>query len=189
MPILIGERVYWILNVEDSQQNAFAKEEQEGLEGVLKEVAMVLELAARTRIFTELLQHSHDSVIQTDFQGMIVQTNPATTRLLGFSEDEMKDTAFATYFKDRDQAQLVQAADYVPNEEVHLLRKDRSEASLLLSGTPLALGSLWGFLPLAAMIPFLVWRLLDEERFLARNLSGYPEYQRRVRRRLVPFVW
>ena len=30
-----------------------------------------------------------------------------------------------------------------------------------------------------AMAPFLIWRLVDEERFLARNLPGYAEYERR----------
>jgi protein-S-isoprenylcysteine O-methyltransferase Ste14 len=30
---------------------------------------------------------------------------------------------------------------------------------------------------------------LDEERFLAKNLRGYTEYQKRVPHRLIPFVW
>jgi protein-S-isoprenylcysteine O-methyltransferase Ste14 len=64
-----------------------------------------------------------------------------------------------------------------------------ASASLYLLGTPLALGSYWGFVSIAVMTPFLIWRLLDEERFLARNLPGYTEYQKRVRHRLVPFVW
>src|SRR5207249_7833106 len=64
-----------------------------------------------------------------------------------------------------------------------------ASASLYLLGTPLALGSYWGLVPIAAMMPFLIWRLFDEERFLARNLPGYTEYQKRVRYRLVPFVW
>jgi len=64
-----------------------------------------------------------------------------------------------------------------------------ASASLYLAGTPLALGSLWGFVPLALMIPVLIWRLLDEERFLAKNLPGYADYQSRVRHRLIPFVW
>jgi protein-S-isoprenylcysteine O-methyltransferase Ste14 len=38
-------------------------------------------------------------------------------------------------------------------------------------------------------MPFLIWRLLDEEQLLAGELPGYREYQQRVRRRLVPFVW
>jgi protein-S-isoprenylcysteine O-methyltransferase Ste14 len=64
-----------------------------------------------------------------------------------------------------------------------------ASALLYLVGTPLALGSYWGLVPIAAVIPFLIWRLVDEERFLARDLPGYPAYQRRVRHRLVPFVW
>jgi protein-S-isoprenylcysteine O-methyltransferase Ste14 len=64
-----------------------------------------------------------------------------------------------------------------------------ASASLYLIGTPLALGSYWGLLGLVLMMPFLMWRLLDEERFLARDLAGYRAYQERVRYRLVPFVW
>jgi protein-S-isoprenylcysteine O-methyltransferase Ste14 len=60
---------------------------------------------------------------------------------------------------------------------------------LYVLGTPLALGSYWGLVPIAAMLPCLIWRLLDEERVLAKHLPGYTEYQRRVRHRLVPFVW
>jgi protein-S-isoprenylcysteine O-methyltransferase Ste14 len=60
---------------------------------------------------------------------------------------------------------------------------------LYLLGTPLALGSYWGFVPLAAMMPLLLWRLADEERLLERNLPGYAQYRQRVRHRLVPFVW
>ncbi len=64
-----------------------------------------------------------------------------------------------------------------------------ASALLYLLGTPLALGSYWGLLALAAMLPFLIWRLFDEERLLARDLPGYTEYQKRVRHRLVPFIW
>jgi protein-S-isoprenylcysteine O-methyltransferase Ste14 len=62
-------------------------------------------------------------------------------------------------------------------------------AFLYLVGTPLALGSYWGLVPIAAMTPLLIWRLADEERFLARDLPGYTEYRKRVRHRLVPHVW
>ena len=64
-----------------------------------------------------------------------------------------------------------------------------ASGSLYMLGTPLALGSYWGFLALAGMLPFLLWRLLDEERILARDLPGYAEYQRRVHHRLMPCVW
>jgi protein-S-isoprenylcysteine O-methyltransferase Ste14 len=60
---------------------------------------------------------------------------------------------------------------------------------LYVVGTPLALGSYWGLLAVAFMLPFLLWRLVDEERLLARELPGYTAYQQKVRYRLVPFVW
>jgi protein-S-isoprenylcysteine O-methyltransferase Ste14 len=62
-------------------------------------------------------------------------------------------------------------------------------ALILLLGTPLALGSLWGVLTIIPITAVIVWRLLDEERFLAKNLPGYVEYEKKVRYRLVPFVW
>jgi protein-S-isoprenylcysteine O-methyltransferase Ste14 len=64
-----------------------------------------------------------------------------------------------------------------------------ASGALYMLGTPLALGSYWGFLALVAIAPFLLWRLLDEERILTRDLPGYAEYGRRVRHRLVPMVW
>jgi protein-S-isoprenylcysteine O-methyltransferase Ste14 len=64
-----------------------------------------------------------------------------------------------------------------------------ASAFLYLIGTPLALGSYWGLLALAFMAPVLIWRLLDEERFLKKNLPGYEEYQKKVRHRLVPHIW
>jgi protein-S-isoprenylcysteine O-methyltransferase Ste14 len=64
-----------------------------------------------------------------------------------------------------------------------------ASALCYLIGTPLALGSFWGLLVLVFMLPFLLWRLLDEERFLAKNLPGYGEYQKKVHHHLVPYVW
>jgi protein-S-isoprenylcysteine O-methyltransferase Ste14 len=64
-----------------------------------------------------------------------------------------------------------------------------ASALLYLLGTPLALGSYWGLLPFVAVIPFLIWRLIDEEQVLTRELEGYRQYQQRVRYRLVPRVW
>jgi protein-S-isoprenylcysteine O-methyltransferase Ste14 len=64
-----------------------------------------------------------------------------------------------------------------------------ASALLYLVGTPVALGSYRGLVVFAAMIPLLIWRLLDEEQLLSKNLPGYTQYQQHVRHRLVPFVW
>jgi len=62
-------------------------------------------------------------------------------------------------------------------------------ALVMLLGIPIALGSWLGLLVLVSMTPALLWRLFDEEKFLAKNLPGYAEYQRKVRFRLIPLVW
>src|SRR3954471_719917 len=62
-------------------------------------------------------------------------------------------------------------------------------AIVLYLATPLALASWWGFLPAAMLVAVIVWRLTDEEAYLAHNLAGYADYRQRVQARLVPGVW
>jgi protein-S-isoprenylcysteine O-methyltransferase Ste14 len=71
-----------------------------------------------------------------------------------------------------------------------LVRHPMYAAALpLLIGVPIALDSWWGLLVLIVFVPTLIWRLLDEERFLREHLPGYTSYCKDVRHRLVPFVW
>jgi protein-S-isoprenylcysteine O-methyltransferase Ste14 len=60
---------------------------------------------------------------------------------------------------------------------------------LVMLGVPLAMGSYWPLAIFAAEIPVVMWRLLDEERFLATNLPGYAGYMQHTRWRLVPGVF
>ncbi|HLK64197.1 MAG TPA: isoprenylcysteine carboxylmethyltransferase family protein [Bryobacteraceae bacterium] len=55
--------------------------------------------------------------------------------------------------------------------------------------TPLALGSYFAFAPALLMIPAFVLRLLNEERVLRQELTGYAEYCLQTRFRLVPNIW
>lgn len=64
-----------------------------------------------------------------------------------------------------------------------------SGALVMLLGIPLALGSWWGILAVALMAVAIIVRLLEEEKFLAKSLPGYNEYQTKVKYRLVPFIW
>lgn len=64
-----------------------------------------------------------------------------------------------------------------------------SGALLLLMATPVALGSWWALLPASAMVPIIILRLFDEENLLRRDLPGYVDYCRTIRRRLVPHIW
>jgi protein-S-isoprenylcysteine O-methyltransferase Ste14 len=64
-----------------------------------------------------------------------------------------------------------------------------SGALVMLLGMPLTLGSWWGLLLVIPITAVIVWRLLEEEKFLAANLPGYSAYQDKVRSRLLPFIW
>jgi protein-S-isoprenylcysteine O-methyltransferase Ste14 len=62
-------------------------------------------------------------------------------------------------------------------------------ALLFLIGAPLLLGSLWGLAGLAVFAPLLGARALGEEAMLRTGLTGYADYARKVRFRLLPGIW
>jgi len=62
-------------------------------------------------------------------------------------------------------------------------------ALLLLIFTPIALGSYWGMIPVAILTTVIVARAIDEEQELRKNLVGYEAYCRKVKYRLVPFIF
>jgi Putative protein-S-isoprenylcysteine methyltransferase len=64
-----------------------------------------------------------------------------------------------------------------------------SGAILMLIASSIALGSYWALLSVAALSFAIIARLLNEEKFLTKNLSGYDEYCEKVRYHLIPFIW
>jgi protein-S-isoprenylcysteine O-methyltransferase Ste14 len=60
---------------------------------------------------------------------------------------------------------------------------------VMFVGMILSLGSWWGLVMFALMMPALIWRIFDEEKLLTKDLPGYAEYKNTVRYRLVPFIW
>ena len=60
---------------------------------------------------------------------------------------------------------------------------------LLFLAMPLVLGSIISFI-IFLEYPFIIAaRIKGEEKFLAEELEGYKEYQKRVKYKLIPFVW
>jgi len=64
-------------------------------------------------------------------------------------------------------------------------------ASIILFdlATPLALGSVWAFIPALLTIVVVFVRTMLEDRTLQNELPGYKEYAQRVRSRLIPGIW
>jgi protein-S-isoprenylcysteine O-methyltransferase Ste14 len=61
--------------------------------------------------------------------------------------------------------------------------------TLLFIGTPLLLGSIYGVLIGLIMILLLASRIIGEERMLVNELEGYEDYKKKVKYRLIPFIW
>jgi protein-S-isoprenylcysteine O-methyltransferase Ste14 len=62
-------------------------------------------------------------------------------------------------------------------------------ASILYVPVPLVLGSWYALIP-AALIPILlIIRIMNEEKVLVNGLKGYPEYMKKVKYRIIPFIW
>ncbi|HZK21596.1 MAG TPA: isoprenylcysteine carboxylmethyltransferase family protein [Oscillospiraceae bacterium] len=60
---------------------------------------------------------------------------------------------------------------------------------LLFLSVPLILGSLFSLLVFLMYPAIIVKRIQNEEQVLERGLRGYTAYQRRVKYRLIPFIW
>ena len=60
---------------------------------------------------------------------------------------------------------------------------------LLFMAMPLILGSLYAFFILLAYPFIIAKRIKHEEAFLAKELAGYTEYQKKVKYRLIPWIW
>lgn len=61
--------------------------------------------------------------------------------------------------------------------------------SLMMTATPLALGSYWATLPSLLFILLLAARAKNEEELLQKELKGYTEYMQKTRYRLFPGIW
>lgn len=64
-----------------------------------------------------------------------------------------------------------------------------SATVLLFLSMPLVLGSLYSFLIFLAYPFIIAKRIVHEEAFLEKELSGYREYKQKVRYRLIPYIW
>ncbi len=60
---------------------------------------------------------------------------------------------------------------------------------LMFLPMPLILGSFWGLIPFALYPVLIVVRLRNEEAVLKEELEGYTDYTKKVKYRLIPFVW
>lgn len=71
-----------------------------------------------------------------------------------------------------------------------VIRHPMYTASLFLFlSMPLVLGSLISFFIFLVYPVIIIMRIIYEEKYLEKNLEGYIEYKKKVKYRLIPFIW
>jgi protein-S-isoprenylcysteine O-methyltransferase Ste14 len=60
---------------------------------------------------------------------------------------------------------------------------------LLFLSMPLVLGSILSFVITLLYIPIIAKRIRNEEQVLENGLEGYTEYKKRVKYKVIPFIW
>jgi len=60
---------------------------------------------------------------------------------------------------------------------------------IMFTATPVVLGSYYGMIPMVLYFIGIILRIRNEEDVLRRGLPGYEEYMKKVKYRLVPFLW
>ena len=60
---------------------------------------------------------------------------------------------------------------------------------ILFLSMPLILGSLVSFFVFLLYPILIIFRIINEEKYLEENLIGYAEYKKKVKYRLIPFIW
>lgn len=96
----------------------------------------------------------------------------------------------------RENAYLSRTVEIQENQKVvdtglyGIVRHPMYAATLLLFlAMPLVLGSWFGFLIFLFYPALIAKRIGNEEQVLEQGLEGYSDYKRRVKYRLIPFIW
>ena len=93
-PVYWRNEIRWILNIEDSDENAFSDEQREDIRRILDEVERVLDRMVMRYQLDATLESTSDAVIYTDEKRMVLNMNPAAQRLLGWSPNSETPLSF-----------------------------------------------------------------------------------------------
>ena len=59
----------------------------------------------------------------------------------------------------------------------------------MMIAVPVVLGSFYALIPVLGFIVGIFFRIRNEEKVLSDKLEGYAEYMKKVKHRLIPFIW
>jgi NhaP-type Na+/H+ or K+/H+ antiporter len=81
------------------------------------------------------------------------------------------------------------AAGYVLHMFLSKVNLSSEKTLILFLSMGLVLGSVFSFIILLSYIPIIAKRIKNEEEVLSHGLKGYEEYKKKVRYKVIPFIW
>lgn len=133
VPIMADGKAFWLMNIEDPQENAFSSDEVEELQVVLGEIGVILERAFQHHFLQEILEHTSDAIIVTDNAWKTRGANPAVGKLLGYSNAEMKSISLEKLFVKQGDWQWLIKGGQIPGQEIQLSHKNGTVLGAFLS--------------------------------------------------------
>lgn len=135
MPIVIDEKVRWLLNIEDSNKNAFSPEEIDELTALVAEVSRFLDRIWARHFLSTTLSSASDVVFIANARGGIENPNPEALRQLGYTEAEMEKIGLRDIIVEPEASKTISDSPAVSKMEVSLRRKNGKTYPVLLSAS------------------------------------------------------
>ncbi|MFC1604289.1 PAS domain S-box protein [Planctomycetota bacterium] len=136
IPIMTNGDLRWLLNIEDSYENAFSKNEIEDLNVIINEVEQFLKHRHHFHVLEATLKSVSDILVTTDNTGRIQQVNEAVEILLGYTEKDLLGKSLARLFVSRAIFDKIMAKS-TTSSEVEMKTKSGAAVPVLISSSQL----------------------------------------------------
>jgi PAS domain S-box-containing protein len=119
--------IRWIINVEDTQENAFSSDELLELREVAEEICELMQRIAELFFLDQCFEHASEAIFVTDANLRLRRVNPAAARLVGYEDASKVRGNICDYLEDQDACARLSAP--VPGDLGEFVLKQVSPAS------------------------------------------------------------
>jgi len=146
LPIFLDNEVFWVLNIEDSQQVAFSAESIRTLEEFAHFIDLLVDRIASQAIVQSSMEKTSDGIVFTDNSGVITKTSRAAREILGYPDlpDENSRTAenggpskLAELFSKPSMGEAFVTSSAFEARRTFLRRSDGEDVKVLMSMHPM----------------------------------------------------
>lgn len=135
--IVVDDRVWGILNIEDVYQNAFSSKDQQDLRSLLNEVSSLIARRRTDNLMNALFDRSPYALLVVGHNGRIRKANRAAHVLLELPDGTPNGATIGDYCKDKDIALRIEHAREPKASEITLVSSKRREIAVTLESSDL----------------------------------------------------